>query len=173
MFLKRILCGLTIVVALSATASAQTTDTQKFTVTVPSNVSIIAPVDVALTHDQTDANQSFPTQRWNVVGNTAAGVTVSFTTGSAFVHTTDPSNKRDASVGLVIASNTGPGVWNVTQAADSTDYVNSDDTAVVSAASNGPGSAAFDLAVTFITDTFGSFASGDYATTVTGTVTAN
>ncbi|MEM9366156.1 MAG: hypothetical protein AAGD07_09175 [Planctomycetota bacterium] len=173
MFLKRILCGLTFVAALSATATAQTTDTQKFTVTVPSNISIIAPLDVALTHDQSDANQSFPTQRWTVVGNTAAGVTVSFTTDSPFVHTTDPTHKRDASVGLALASNTGPGAWNITQVTDTTDYVNNDDTAVVSAASNGPGSAAFDLAVTFITDTFGTFAAGDYETTVTGTVTAN
>ena len=41
------------------------------------------------------------------------------------------------------------------------------------AASNGVGRASFNLNVKFITDGFGSFAAGDYETTVTGTVTEN
>ena len=153
--------------------SAQTTDSQKFTVTVPTNISIVAPVDAALTHDETNSNQAFPSQAWQVVGNNLEGVSVSFSTTSAFVHSADPSYKRDAQLGLVVSTSSGPGTWNVTQGSDTTDYANSDNEATVTAASNGTSNATFGLAVSFITGTYGSFPAGDYETTVTGTVTAN
>ncbi len=153
--------------------AAQTTANQKFTVTVPSNISITAPVDATLTHDESDSDQAFPAQAWVVRGNTLAGVNVSFSTGTAFVHTTNNTFKRDAQLGLVLGSSTGPATWTIGTAADATDYDNSDEVATVSASSDGVGSANFDLAVTFITDTFGSFAAGDYETTVTGTVSSN
>lgn len=158
---------------VAETSSAQATDSQKFTVTVPTNISIVAPVDAALTHDETDSNQPFPSQAWNIIANNLSGVSVSFSTASAFVHTTDPTYQRDARLGLVVSNSSGPGVWTVGQASDSTDYVNTDNVATVTASSNGTSSATFALAVSFITGTYGSFPSGDYETTVTGTVTAN
>ncbi|MBL8827907.1 MAG: hypothetical protein JNM18_13100 [Planctomycetaceae bacterium] len=88
-------------------------------------------------------------------------------------NTTDNSFKRDAQIGLSLASNTGPASWTITQATDATDYGNNDGVATVQATSNGVGRANFNLAVTFVTDTFGTFAAGNYETTVTGTVTAN
>lgn len=154
-------------------ANAQTSASQKYTVTVPTNISITAPADVAITHDETDADQAFPAQQWTVKGNVLAGVSVSFSTGTAFTHTTDASFKRDAKLDLSVASNNGPGSWTVSQASDQTDYDNSDEVATVQAASDGVGRATFDLAVSFITEEFGTFAAGDYDTTVTGTVTAN
>jgi hypothetical protein len=157
----------------ASNASAQTTKAQKFTVTVPTNLSITSPVDAAITHDETNANQPFPSQAWTVVGNSVAGVTVSFSTGSAFVHATDPSYKRNAQLGLAVTTSSGPATWTVGQATDVTDYDNSDNVATVSASSNGTASATFGLTVNFITGTYGSFPSGSYATTVTGTVTAN
>lgn len=169
----RILTAVVAVCALSNVASAQVTDSQKFTVTVPSNLSITAPVDVAITHDETNSNQAFPAQSWQVVGNTVTGVSVSFATGSAFVHSSDPTYKRDAQLGLTLGTSTGPGAWTISQASDVTDYSNSDDIATVTATSNGTSTASFNLAVSFITDTYGSFPAGDYETTVTGTVTAN
>ncbi|MFG0290213.1 MAG: hypothetical protein ACF8CQ_18685 [Rhodopirellula sp. JB044] len=173
--IRSIVAVLTAVVAcgVASNASAQVSDSQTFTVTVPSNLSITAPVDAALTHDETDSNQAFPNQSWTVVGNSLSGVTVSFATGSAFVHTADPTYKRDAQLGLNVTTSSGPGTWTVNQATDVTDYVNSDNVATVTASSNGTSSATFALAVSFITDAYGSFPSGDYATTVTGTVTAN
>jgi len=102
-----------------------------------------------------------------------AGVNVSFATGTAFVHTTDSTFKRDAQLGLAINSSTGPATWTVGAATDVTNYDASDEVATVTASSDGVGSANFDLDVTFITDTFGSFAAGDYETTVTGTVSSN
>lgn len=166
------LAALTVLLG-AVSAEAQVTASQKFTVTVPTNIDITAPSDVAITHDESDNDQAFPAQQWNVRGNIAAGVSVSFSTDQAFTHTTDSSFQRDAKLDLALASSDGPAVWSVGVASDTTDYANADGQATVQASSDGVGSAAFDLSVTFITDTFGSFAAGDYETTVTGTVTAN
>ena len=171
--IKKIVSTFAVLALLTGVSYGQTTATQKFKVTVPSNISITAPGDVSLTHDQTDNDQSFPAQAWVVKGNTSAGVAVSFATATAFVHTVDSQFKRDATLGLALASNQGPAAWTISTASDSTDYANLDGVATVAASSDGVGSANFDLTVTFVTDGFGTFASGDYETTVTGTVTAN
>jgi hypothetical protein len=152
---------------LGATAS------QTFTVTVPTNVSITAPSNVSLYHDETDNNQVFPNQSWTVKGNVQNGVSVSFATNQAFTHTTNASFKRNAKLDLATGTTLGPATWTVTKATDTTDYVGGNGVATVTAASNGVGRAAFNLGVTFITDSYATFAAGDYTTTVTGTVTAN
>lgn len=167
---------LTIAIALIPASNlfAQTAS-QKFTVNVPANISITSPSDVVITHDESDDDQAFAPQTWTVKGNTLAGVNVSFSTDQAFTHTTDSSFKRDAQLGLSLSSSNGPATWTIGTASDTTDYANAtpDEVATVAASSDGVGSADFDLAVTFITDTFGSFASGAYETTVTGTVSSN
>ncbi len=167
--------ALVAVLSLTSTSYAQTSATasQTFTVRVPANVSITAPSNVLINHDTTDTNQVFPNQSWSVKGNVQNGVSVSFATNHAFVHTTDSSFKRNAKLDLAVASSTGPATWTVTKATDTTDYATSANVASVTASSNGVGKASFNLGVTFITDVFGTFAAGDYATTVTGTVTAN
>jgi len=168
---------LTIAVAVAllpaSTLFAQTTASQQFTVTVPTSISITAPSDVVITHNESDNDLAFPSQSWVVRGNTTAGVSVSFSTDQAFTHTTDSSFQRDAQLGLAVGSSAGPATWTVGTASDTTDYDNGDGVATVQALSNGVGSANFDLAVTFVTDIYGSFAAGDYETTVTGTVSSN
>ena len=161
------------VILLPASAAFAQTANQKFTVVVPTSISITAPTDVSITHDESDNDQAFPAQQWVVKGNTLAGVNVSFSTNQSFTHTTDNSFKRDAQLGLSLGSSSGPANWNIGTASDATDYANSDEVATVSATSDGVGSANFDLAVTFVTDVFGSFAAGNYETTVTGTVSSN
>ncbi len=159
-----------------ATAGAvygQETASQKFKVVVPTSISITAPDQVELAHDESDENQTFPQQLWTVKGNTLTGVTVSFATQSAFTNVTDPTFKRNALVALSVDSSLGPATWNVTQASDQTNYAANYENAVVQASSNGVGRAVFNLSVAFITDTYGTFAAGDYETTVVGTVTAN
>lgn len=146
---------------------------QNFRVIIPSNLSIISPDDVTLTHDETNANQRFPSQLWTVVGNNMTGVSVSFSALKPFTHTNDPRYKCDARLGLAINSSNGPGAWTMTQVNDVTDHANGDNTATVSAVSNGTSHARFDLGVNFITGTYGSFPSGVYETTVVGTITAN
>lgn len=174
----RILASAAVAVLLiSSSAFAQglppQTASQKFTVRVPSNISITAPSDILITHDQTDNNQAFPAQSWLVKGNTLAGVSVTFATNQAFTHTANAAFKRNAKLDLALGTTAGPATWNVTTATDTTNYAGNDGVAQVAATSNGVGRANFNLSVTFITDLFDTFASGDYETTVTGTVTAN
>ncbi|TWU61918.1 hypothetical protein [Crateriforma conspicua] len=162
-----------IVVASMTTANAQTSDTQKFTVTVPSSIAIIAPDNVNLIHDESENDQSFLPQSWIVKGNSSAGVTATFATAAAFTHTNTPSEKRDVALGLAVGSSIGGATWTVAQSSDQTDYVNNDEVATVQVSSDGFGTANMDLSVTFITDGFGTFLAGDYETIVTGTITSN
>ena len=154
-------------------AMAQTSGSQKFRVVVPTSISITAPNEVEINHDESDNDQSFDPQQWIVKANVTQGVNVSFATTTPFTHTTLPQFKRDARLGLSTASSIGPAEWEVTQETDQTDYANDDGVALVTAVSNGVGRATFNLAVQFITDDYGTFAAGTYESTVVGTVSAN
>ena len=160
---------------MSSVAFASDTGNQTYTVTVPQTLSIVAPTATSITHDETDNNQAFSAQAWEVTANAASGVTVTFNTPTAFVHTTNSDYKRDARLALAVASSTGPGVWSVTTAIDETAYAAStpDNAASVVAASDDAGNAVLNLTVTFLTGDYGVFASGTYELTVTGTVVAN
>ncbi len=161
------------VAASTSSVMGATTASQKFTVTVPSAISITAPANTTLTHDESENNQPFPAQPWVVKGNSLAGVTVSLKTTQPFTHKVDPSSKRNAQIGLSVGSSVGAAAWTVTKATDVTDYATNKVEASVQASSNGFGRATLDVAVSFITDGFGTFAAGEYETTVTGTVTSN
>jgi hypothetical protein len=161
------------VATTAGTAMGQTTASQKFTVTVPAAISITAPANVNLTHDQSENDQTFPNQAWVVRGNSLAGVTATFSTNQAFRHTVDPTARRNAALALAVNTSVGTAAWTVTQPNDTTDYATNDGVATVQVSSNGFGRATLDLAVSFVTDGFGTFPAGDYETTVTGTVTSN
>jgi hypothetical protein len=169
----RKLSAVVAVLCMSSCALAGTTADQTFTVVVPQNISITSPGAVSLTHDQTDNPQAFPAQQWVVRGNLKNGVNVVFATGSAFVHSTDSTFKRNAKLDLALGTTQGPATWTVGVASDTTNYASNDGVAQVSASSNGVGRANMNLTVTFVTEDYSAFAAGDYATTVTGTVAAN
>jgi hypothetical protein len=171
-FLTLVGIGMFVAVA-PGVASGQTTGSQTFTVVVPQSISIVAPAAATLTHDQTDNPQVFPLQTWVVKGNLAGGVNVKFTTAQPFIHTTDPSSKRDVKLDLVVGTKQGAANWTVTVPSDMSNHMASDPTAEVAASSNGIGRANLNLAVSFIGGEFGLFAAGDYVTTVVGTVAAN
>ncbi len=155
-------------------ATAQTASaSQSFTVVVPPSISIVAPSNQVITHDQSNNNQSFPIQSWTVKGNLAHGLNVSFATASAFTHSSDLNSKRNAQLGLTLASSQGTAQWAVTKANDATNFAIGDELAEVTAVSDGVGRANFNLSVTFVTEEFGLFAAGDYSTTIVGTVSAN
>jgi hypothetical protein len=162
-----------LVVSFASSAMAQTSGTQRFQVVVPTNISITPPSDATITHDESENNQQFPAQQWVVRGNTLAGVAVSISTASPFVHTTDPTFKRDAQLALSVNGTVGPATWTLGQALDTTNYIANDGVATVTVASNGVGRATLDLTMRFLTNGFGTFAAGNYESTVTGTVTAN
>ena len=160
-------------VCTSGTVFGQSSATQKFTVSVPTSVSIVAPTEASLIHNQTNDNQSFLPQTWTVKGNSSKGVNVSFKTGSAFA--TASGDKRDAKLTLELKSKAGKGDWTITTPTDSTDYANSTpkEQASVAATSNGIGRAELDLKVEFVGGEWGLFAAGEYSTVITGTVAAN
>ncbi|MEM9645669.1 MAG: hypothetical protein AAF989_11820 [Planctomycetota bacterium] len=160
-------------VVTSHSALAQSSDTQKFTVTVPSSIAIIAPENVSLIHDESENNHAFTPQAWIVKGNSSSGVTATFSTDAAFTHTTTPTEKRDVSLALSVESSVGGSAWNITAASDTTDYASNDEVATVQVQSDGFGTANVSLAVSFVTDGFGTFLAGEYDTTVTGTISSN
>jgi hypothetical protein len=157
-----------------ASAQAQVSDTQGFTVRVPNRLTITPPAPaVSITHDETANDQTFAAQQWAVKANSRDGATVVFSTDQAFTHTADASFKRDAKLDLAIASSSGPASWTLAVASDQTDHAASDEIATVQAGSTAPGKADFDLTVTFITGDLDTLAEGDYSLTITGTLTAN
>ncbi len=158
--------------SIGAFANAET-DNQNFTVSVPERLAITAPSAQTITHDETDDPQAFTAQSWLVEGNAINGVSVTFATATAFQNTTDISIERNVQLDLALGSVAGPATWSIDTATDTTDYSTSDGIAQVAASSDGAGTANLLVTVTFITETFGLFAAGDYTTTVTGTVTAN
>lgn len=184
MNIKGLLKVVSAVVAMVGCQSlmAQTTDTQKFTVNVPSALSIIAPADQLLTHDATNNNQVFSpgtntANHWAVLCNSGAGATVNLTTSTPFTHATNNSYKRDARLALAVSStdNNGSGsaIWTVSSATDQTNYTSADNNATVTATSSAPGKATLALTVTFITNTYSTLLQGDYSIDVVGTIAAN
>ncbi len=168
------LVAFTTLVANVQTTSAQTTGNQTFTVVVPTSISITPPNNaVQLTHDLTDNPQQFPVQAWVVRGNVRNGVSVEFTAGSPFVNTEDSQSKRDLQLAVSVGSSQGPATWSVDVASDTTNYIDGEDTATVAVSSNGAGRASLNLSVSFVTEDFGTFANGDYVSTITGTIAAN
>ena len=151
---------------------AQAQNNQVLKVIVPASVSIVAPQAATITHNETDAPQAFPAQVWAVKGNSLNGVNVSFATASPFTHATDNTIKRNAKLDLAVGVTQGPAAWTVGVSSDTTNYVNNDGIALVTASSNGVGRANMNLTVSFITEEYGVFAAGDCLTTVTGTIAA-
>ncbi len=153
------------------------TDSQLFTVTVPKRVTITKPVAaVAATLPNSSASLAFPNQAWQVQGNVTNGVGVTFVVQQPFTNTTIGTYKRDAGLSVAVASTSGPATWSVAGTGSArTNYsaavpVN---TATVSASSNKVGQATFNVGVSFLTVDIAQVATGDYVTTVVGTVTEN
>ena len=154
-------------------ASAQSAN-QGFTVVVPGRMAIaVVNPTVTHNHDETDDDQALTAEQWTVKGNKANGVTVTFSTTSAFTNTTDTSYKNDVTLALATASTTGPATWTIDTATDTTNYGASDEIATVQASSDKPGRATFNLSCTCMVGSFWDMLEGNYQMTVTGTVTAN
>jgi len=155
-----------------ATVANAESASQAYQVVVPSKVAITQPSDAIIEHNETDADQDFPTQEWVITSSLLTGISVSFETESAFTHTNEPSSKIDVQLNLDVASSNGPANWNVSDNEDSTNVAQSDENAKVSATSTGVGQAAFNLNVKLLGDESG-VAAGNYEMSVVGTVVAN
>ena len=174
---RALLVGASLFLVSSAASNASAvTDTETFTVTVDPVLTITAPpTSASMAHSETDTDQAFAPQSWTVAQNAPTGASVSFSTDQAFTHATDATYKRDAKLDLALASSDADSGWAITVPIDQTDYANAspDGVATVSAAATGAGDAAFNLTVTLVETDFSMLASGDYSTTVTGTLTSN
>jgi len=157
----------------ASSAFAQTTASQTYKVIVPESIYVGSPTAVELTHDKSSNNQVFPDQTWVVRGNSTKGVNVNFAVASPFTHTVDSSFKVDTQLDLSVGSKQGPATWTVSKATDKTNHSGSDLDANVTAVSNGVGRANMILKVTFLSPEWGTYAAGDYTTTVVGTVAVN
>ena len=156
-----------IVVACLSCASAHAQD-QTFRIRVPGVVSINASNHFEqIIHDETDGNQTFDWQYWQVACNNAAGAVLTFQTDQVFTHTANPAFKRD--VRLRLRKNGAPR-WTVTQNRDETDYAGGDEVAVVEAETNRASDGEFRLRVIFLEEQFANTLAGDYDMTITGTI---
>lgn len=154
-------------VACLSCASADAQD-QNFRVRVPGLVSINASNHFEqIIHDQSDGNQTFDWQAWQVVCNNAKGAFLTFETDQAFTNTTNPSIKRD--VALLLEKVSGD-KWKVHTATDQTDYAGGDEVALVEARTNKATDGEFRLRVTFLEELFVNTLAGDYDMTITGTI---
>jgi len=141
---------------------------------VGGQVNIDGPPLIIKVHDNTETDQQFGVQQWDVNCNSRRGATVDFQTLIAFRNgILFPRSRRDARLDISLARSDARARWRITTATDETDYVNGDERATVSARSRRAGDATFNLNVTFITDDFSTLQAGNYITFVVGTITAN
>jgi len=158
----------------------QDQDSQTFVITVPSEISIQAPVpNVSIVHSGADVNQSFPPQQWLVLGNVASGVTVTFTLEGPFVTGLGDADhlRRDAALTIRPTTTSGPASWTGAVSTISTDIANGKTLDTWQTISDNVGTATFELDMTFLNslagEGSGTFAAGVYQTTVTGEITEN
>lgn len=167
------ICGLIISALTPTRAHAQHSASQRYVVHVPPKVSIRAPAEAVLTCDRGMEVQSFPSQQWEVAGNSHGGVTTVFSTNQAFTNDADSTCKRDAAIQLRIAETHGPATWRLEAPASQTDYAHGNETALVQASSDSAGHAKFDLNISFLSGSDETLKDGNYSLTVTATVTSH
>ena len=176
-----VVCLQSSVFAQAQTNGANAPLPQLFRLNVPQNITITCPdVLVEQNHDDTDTDQVFPTQTWEVKGNAQPGVTVTFQLTGPFVLTTGSGlnhQMRDASLDINIASTQGPAIWTGSATNIASNITAGTAPPLYTATSNGVGRAYFDLDMTFVNylglNGYGSYEEGVYETTVIGTVTSN
>ena len=174
MTLKKALSALAIIAMTCTFASAVD---QVLTVTVLTTVEVTAPAAATLAKpEKTDANVLFDDTTWSVIANDIDGLDITFAAAPFLTTQGAETNKRDTKLDLSISSQIGysgsTSFWSVGTASHQTDYNNATpvNTATVTATSTNAANAVFLLDVTFISGTYGTYASGTYTTTVTATI---
>ncbi|MEZ6123099.1 MAG: hypothetical protein R3C49_08000 [Planctomycetaceae bacterium] len=170
----RCLCAVAAVV-MGNTAFGQA-PTQQFTVVVDSVLTLTAPADLSITHDTTDANQTFGLANWGVLSNHGTGATVDFTTTQVFQNGTFERD-LEMTVSVVTTDNdiSSNPVWSVnpTLTTYASDYNANNRTGHVQATSSSPGNATLGLQMVFVDNDYSLLPSGNYTVTVTGTISGN
>lgn len=169
------LCTLAgLVIAGSQRLHAETTARQSFIVNIPRRLTITAPQVAAQAEMEQNAVQvTLPAQRWSIASNTRDGATVRLSTLHSFHHQDDATIRRDAELEVQIQSQSQAGAWSVSKSSATTDHLAGEEEASVELRSTGPGTADIGLKVTMRSSSDQFTPTGDYVTTVVGTITAN
>lgn len=163
-----------LVIAGSQIAHAETTARQSFLVNIPRRLTIAAPPVAAQAEMDQDAVQvALPSQLWTVASNARDGATVRLSTLQSFHNLADDTIRRDAELEVRIQNQTESGAWSVSTSSATTDHLRGQEEASVELRSTGPGTAEIRLNVTMRSSEDQFTPSGDYVTTVVGTITAN
>ncbi len=133
--------------------------------------SISGPADASLTHNKADANQVFSEGTWTVTNPLVNGATATWKC-AAFKHVNYANRKVNCRLALRLISADNLSNWAVLVGTDESNHLTSYE-ALVSAKSTFSGGASLGLTVTFLNSDFSILTSGNYRTTVTGTITAN
>ncbi len=162
----------TLVLAGSLGVLAESVARRTFVVHVPPRVSIQSPANAPIMIlPPSQARVEFAQQDWEMATNSHSGATIQFVTEHSFHNQTDV--RRDAQLELKLLSQSKYGTWKVVRPSDATNHEIGREAATVQVSSISPGSAVVGLTVTFLPGSALSTPSGDYETTVVGTITAN
>ncbi len=169
----RLVAFLALVPLLFGDYARSANDSQQYQVNVPTRLFITAPVidPIRGYPGSGSADIDFAPQTWRARSNSLQGATVTLETTTAFRHTVTTTSKRNARLDLSVRQTYGPGLWTILIPTATTNYSAGNEQARVRVTTNGPGSANLYLIVTFLTGAPGSLRSGDYQTTVVGTIT--
>lgn len=160
--------------AASSSLIAETTARQSFVVNIPRRLTITAPPVAAQAQMAEDAVQvTLPTQVWSVAANSRDGATVRLSTLQSFHNLADDTIRRDAQLEVTVQNQSHAGAWSVSNAIATTDHLAGLEEATVEVRSTGPGTADIGLKVTLQSSADQFTPTGDYVTTVVGTITAN
>ncbi|QEG21458.1 hypothetical protein [Mariniblastus fucicola] len=152
-------------------ANGQTSASQFYRVTVNEGISLHSPGDVLISHDLTDNNQVFPEQPWVAYTSNMNGASVDFTIGK-FIHEDYTFFRRNSIINLRVIDSSPSANWTATVPNGQTSgYFFGNQTATVSAESDGSGEGILGITVSFDEFYYRFLASGRYNATVVGTIT--
>ena len=169
------LCTLAgLAIAGSQLLHAETTARQSFIVNIPKRLTITAPPAAAQAEmDQNAVQVTLPAQLWSVANNAQGGATVQLSTLQSFHNLDDDTIRRDAELEVQILNQSQARAWSVSKPSAMTDHLTGQEEARVELRSTGPGTADISLKVTMRSSADQFTPTGDYVTTVVGTITAN
>jgi len=122
-------------------------------------------------HDGQSAPQVFPEVKWIAINSQGFGGAVMSFDCAAFQSTLDSRSKVDVQLDLRVIRAPGDADWQVAKPTDLSNVNAGDSGADVMASTTDRGNAQFGVVVTFVNHDASMLISGDYETTLVGTIT--
>ncbi len=124
-----------------------------------------------IAHDGQSAPQVFPEVKWIAINSQGFGGAVMSFDCAAFESTLDSRSRVDVQLDLRVIRAPGDADWQVAKASDLSNVAAGDNGVNVMAATSDRGNAQFGVVVTFVNHDASMLISGDYETTLVGTIT--